>query len=47
MSTWQEAVQAAASHMENTNLTIHLARHEDMQRAMKEYMKAVVEAHEE
>ena len=40
MSTWQEAVQAATSHMENTDLTVHLARREDARRVTKEYVKA-------
>ena len=26
MASWQEVVQTAATHMENTNLTIYLAR---------------------
>ena len=29
MSSWQEAVQTAASHMEGVDTTIYLARHED------------------
>ena len=47
MAGWQEVVQAAASHMENANLTIYLARQEDMRRATREYMAAVIKAREE
>ena len=47
MSSWQEAVQTAASHMEGVDLTTYLARLEDMRRATHEYVKAVVQAHEE
>ena len=47
MASWQEAVQATASHMENADLTIYLVCREDAQRAMKEYIKQVIQAHEE
>ena len=47
MSSWQEAVQTAASHMEGVDTTIYLARHEDARRATQEYMAAVVKAREE
>ena len=47
MSAWQEAVQMAASHMEGVDTTTYLAHREDMQRATHEYLKAVVQAHEE
>ena len=47
MSTWQEAVQTAASHMEGIDTTIYLACHEDAQRATQEYVAAVVKAREE
>ena len=47
MSSWQEAIQTAASHMEGIDLTTYLARLEDTQRATHEYVKAVVQAHEE
>ena len=38
MASWQEAVQTAATHMENTNLTICLTRREDVWRATREYV---------
>ena len=38
MSSWQEAVQTAASHMEGVDTTIYLARHEDAQKATREYV---------
>ena len=47
MASWQEAVQTAATHMENADLTIYLARREDVQRAMREYVAAVIKAREE
>ena len=47
MSSWQEAVQTVASHMEGVDLTTYLTRLEDTQRATHEYVKAVVQAHEE
>ena len=47
MSSWQEAVQAAASHMETTDTAIYFACHEDVQRATKEYVKEVIKAHDE
>ena len=47
MASWQEAVQTAATHMENADLTMYLAHWEDMQRAMKESVAAVIKAREE
>ena len=47
MSTWQEAVQTAASHMEGIDTTIYLVRHEDVRRVTQEYVAAVVKAREE
>ena len=47
MASWQEAVQTAATHMENANLTIYLAHWEDLWRAMREYVAAVIKAHED
>ena len=36
MSSWQEVVQTAASHMEGVDTTIYLARREDAQKATQE-----------
>ena len=47
MASWQEAVQAAATHMENADLTIYLARQEDAWRVMKEYVAAVIKSRED
>ena len=47
MSSWQEAVQTTASHMEGVDTTIYLACHEDAQKVTREYMAAVVKAREE
>ena len=47
MSSWQEAVQTAASHMEGVDTTIYLARCEDAQKATREYLAAVLKAREE
>ena len=47
MASWQEAVQTAATHMENADLTIYLTRWEDMWRATKEYVATVIKACEE
>ena len=47
MSSWQEAVQTAASHMEGIDTTIYLAHREDVQKATREYVVAVVKAREE
>ena len=47
MSAWQEAVQTAASHMEDVDTTIYLAHREDMRRATQEYVAAVMKAREE
>ena len=47
MASWQEAVQTAVTHMENADLTIYLARWEDVQRAMREYVATVIKAHED
>ena len=47
MTSWQEVVQAAASHMEGIDTTTYLARREDMRRATHEYVKEVIQAREE
>ena len=47
MSSWQEAVQTAASHMEGVDTTIYLAHREDAWKATQEYVAAVVKAREE
>ena len=47
MATWQKVVQTSATHMENADLTIYLARREDTWRAMREYVAMVIKAHEE
>ena len=47
MASWQEAVQTAATHMENADLTIYLARREDAWRVMREYVATVIKACEE
>ena len=47
MSSWQEAVQTAASHMEGIDTTIYLAHREDAWKATQEYVAAVVKAREE
>ena len=47
MSSWQEAVQTAASHMEGVDTTIYLAHREDTQKATRKYMAAVMKAREE
>ena len=50
MSTWQEAVQTAASHMETMDTmdtTLYLAHHEDTRKVTKEYVATVVKAQEE
>ena len=47
MSSWQEAVQTAASHMEGIDTTIYLAHCEDAQKATREYVAAVMKAREE
>ena len=47
MSSWQEAVQTAASHMEGVDTTIYLACREDARKATREYVAAVVKAREE
>ena len=47
MSSWQEAVQVAASHMEGVDTTTFLARREDARRATHEYVKTVVQVREE
>ena len=47
MSSWQEVVQAAASHMQGVDTTTYLAHHEDARRVTREYMAAVVKAREE
>ena len=47
MVSWQEAVQTAVTHMENADLTIYLAHWEDAWRARREYVAAVIKAHED
>ena len=47
MTSWQEAVQAAASHMEGVDTTTYLAHREDAWRATHEYIKEVIKAREE
>ena len=47
MTSWQEAVQAAASHMEGVDTTTYLAHREDARRVTHEYVKEVIRAHEE
>ena len=47
MSSWQEAVQTAASHMEGVDTTIYLACREDARKVTQEYVAAVVKAREE
>ena len=47
MSSWQEAVQTAASHMEGVDTTIYLAHREDAWKATQEYVAAVMKAREE
>ena len=47
MTSWQEAVQAATSHVEGVDTTTYLVRREDVQRATHEYVQEVVQACEE
>ena len=47
MSSWQEAVQTTASHMEGVDTTIYLTHREDMQKATREYVAVIVKAREE
>ena len=47
MSSWQEAVQTTASHMEGVDTTIYLTHRKDAWKATQEYMAAVVKAREE
>ena len=47
MSSWQEVVQTAASHMEGVDTTIYLAHREDVRKVTQEYVAAVVKAREE
>ena len=47
MTSWQEVVQAAASHMEGIDTTTYLAHREDVRRATHEYVEEVIQAHEE
>ena len=47
MASWQEAVQAAASHMETTDTVIYFAHHKDARRVTKEYVVVVIKACEE
>ena len=47
MTSWQEAVQTAVSHMEGVDTTIYLAHREDARKATKEYVAVVIQAHQE
>ena len=47
MSSWQEAIQVATTHMEGVDLTTYLAHLEDTLRVTHEYVKEVVKAREE
>ena len=47
MSSWQEAVQTSASHMEGVDTITYLARREDARKVTREYVAAVVRAREE
>ena len=47
MSSWQEAVQTAASHMEGVDTIIYLTCHEDARKATQEYVAAAMKAREE
>ena len=47
MASWQEAIQTAATHMENADLTIYLTHWEDAQRVMREYVATVIKACED
>ena len=47
MSSWQEAVQATASHMEGVDTIIYLVHLRDARKATQEYVAAVVKAREE
>ena len=47
MSSWQEVVQTAASHIEGIDTTIYLTHCEDAWKATQEYVAAVVKAREE
>ena len=47
MTSWQEVVQAAASHMEGVDTTTYLACREDVRRVTQEYMREVIQAQEE
>ena len=47
MTSWQEVVQAAASHMRGINTTTYLACQEDAWRVTHQYVKEVVQAREE
>ena len=47
MTSWQEAVQAAASHMEGIDTTTYLVHREDARRVTHKYVKEVIQACEE
>ena len=47
MASWQEAVQTAATHMENVDPTVYFARREDARIVMREYVAMVIKAREE
>ena len=47
MTSWQEAVQAATSHMEGVDTTTYLAHQENARRVTHEYVQEVIQACEE
>ena len=47
MTSWQEAVQTTVSHMEGVDTTTYLAHREDTRKVTKEYVAAVIQAHQE
>ena len=47
MTSWQEAVQAAASHMEGVDTTTYLTYREDVRRTTHKYVQEVIQAREE
>ena len=44
MTSWQEAMQGASSHMEGIDTTTYLAHREDTWRVTHEYVKEVIQA---
>ena len=47
MTSWQEVVQAATSHMEGVDTTTYLVHREDTQRVTHKYIQEVIQAREE